>query len=420
MTPRGENRTLGAMRPKSFFCVPISVARLLAGAALSLLCLSRVAVPAFAGGFVHPGALDSREELDFVRAKIREGQQPWKGEFERLRSSPLAVRAPHGLATINSAGPDAAVSRDDAIAAYTQALLWTYSGDAAYAERATAILDAWAQLERFVAGTEQDRLQAGWIGSVFAPAAEIMRGYPGWPPARVGAFQSMFRRAFYPQLNTASFWNGNVDLTEIDAMMSIAVFNDDRSEFREGLQRLSARLPAYIYLSSDGPRPRPIRGDSGDFRKFWYNPVKWVDGLTQETCRDNGHHAQYGLGSALHAAEVAWHQGIDVYSENRVRLTAAMELMARQFLTGSMLGVAPNDSPTPDRYDTWEVGYAHYHDRVGLELPETRRLIVEQIRPRSERATWNLDYETLTHGDLSREAPPSPGGPAGAPSAEKH
>ena len=31
--------------------------------------------------FVHPGALDSRTELDFVKAKIKEGAQPWKGEF---------------------------------------------------------------------------------------------------------------------------------------------------------------------------------------------------------------------------------------------------------------------------------------------------------------------------------------------------
>ena len=49
----------------------------------------------------------------------------------------------------------------------------------------------------------------------------------------------MFKRAFYPQLNTASSWNGNVDLTQIDAMMSIAVFNEDDAEFNEGLRRLT-------------------------------------------------------------------------------------------------------------------------------------------------------------------------------------
>jgi hypothetical protein len=163
---------------------------------------------------------------------------------------------------------------------------------------------------------------------------------------------------------------------------------------------LKARSLAYFYLTSDGAESRPIAGDGGNPQNFWFNPSKWVDGLTQETCRDNGHHSQYGLGSALHAAEVAWHQGVDVYAENKERYTAAMELMASQLLTGSMQGTCSNDISTPDRYDTWEVGYSHYHNRAGVALPNTRKLIVQQIRPRAPRAVWNLVYETLTHADL--------------------
>ena len=77
-----------------------------------------------------------------------------------------------------------------------------------------------------------------------------------------------------------------------------------------------------------------------------------------------------------------------------------MELMAKQFLTGSMQGVCNNDIPDSDRCDTWEVGYNHYHNRAGVDLPNTRKLILEQIRPRAPRAVWNLVYETLTHADL--------------------
>jgi hypothetical protein len=188
-------------------------------------------------------------------------------------------------------------------------------------------------------------------------------------------------------------------------MMSIAVFNEDEEEFKKGLDRLKSRNSAYFYLTSDGARPRPIAGDGGNPQAFWFNPTRWIDGLTQETCRDNGHHSQYALGSALHAAEVAWHQGVDVYTENRERYTAAMELLATQLLTGSMQGTCGNDTSTPDRYDTWEVGYNHYHNRCGVALPNTRKLIVEQVRPRAQRATWNLVYETLTHADLPSVAP---------------
>jgi hypothetical protein len=358
------------------------------------------AASASAMNFVHPGGLNSKAELDFVKAKIQAGAQPWKGEIDLIIRSSYATRGPHGLPNINSRNNDANVSRDDAIAAYTQALLWYFTDDKTYANRSIAILNSWSELQRFTAGSDQDRLQAGWIGAVFAQAAELMRGYRGWTAGEIANLQAMFRRAFYPQLNTASSWNGNVDLTQIDAMMSIAVFNEDEAEFNKGLDRLRVRNRAYFYLTSDGARPQPIAGDGGDPQKFWSNPSKWVDGLNQETCRDNGHHSQFGLGSALHAAEIAWHQGVDVYTENQKRYTAAMELMATQLLTGSMQGMCSNNTSSPDRYDTWEVGYNHYHNRAGVALPNTQKLIVEQIRPKAPRAVWNLVYETLTHADL--------------------
>lgn len=357
-------------------------------------------VAGFSMDFIHPGALSSKAELDFVKGKVQSGENPWRDEFDRMTKSDYAIRTPHGLTYINSKSNDSVLSRDDAIAAYTDALLWYFTGNESYARRSIDILNSWAGLKGFTAGSDQDSLQAGWIGSTFAQAAEIVRLYPGWSAEEISKLQQMFRLAFYPKLNKSSSWNGNVDLTQIDAMMSIAVFNDDESEFKKGLERLKTRSSAYFYLRSDGICPHPIEGDRGDWQKFWSYPLKWVDGLTQETCRDNGHHAQFALGSALHASEVAWHQGVDVYSENQKRYTSSMELLAYQLLSGSMQGVSLNDVPSQDRYDTWEVGYNHYHNRMGVDLPKTRQLILEQIRPRGSRAVWNLDYETLTHADL--------------------
>ena len=54
--------------------------------------------------------------------------------------------------------------------------------------------------------------------------------------------------------------NGNVDLTLFDAMMFLAVFNDDAALFQEGIARLATCVPAYFYLESDGPTPVPIAG----------------------------------------------------------------------------------------------------------------------------------------------------------------
>ena len=105
-----------------------------------------------------------------------------------------------------------------------------------------------------------------------------------------------------------------------------------------------------------------------------------------------------------------------MYTENQERYTAAMELLATQLHTGSMQGTCRNDVASPDRYDTWEVGYNHFHNRVGVDLPNTRKLILEQIRPRAPRAVWNLVYETLTHAELPSTLSPQVVGPASKPS----
>lgn len=350
--------------------------------------------------FVHPGAIDTKENLTFVKQQIAAGKQPWITEFTLLKKSSLLNRSPHASTTVNAQNNNEAnMMRDDALAAYSQALMWTFTNKEIYAKRAIAILNAWSSFTDFTSGSDQDKLQAGWIGAVFAPAAELMRGYGGWSEKEVSNFQAMFKKAFYPQLLTASSWNGNVDLTQIDALISIAVFNEDEVAFNKALSRLEQRSPAYFYLSTDGDKATGIEGDGGNVDHFWANPTQWVDGLTQETCRDNGHHSQYGLASALHAAEVAWNQGVDVYTANQKRYTAALELMAKQLLSNNF-ATCTKTAATKNRFNTWEIGFNHYHNRKGIELPYTQKLINEQIRTNSQRATWNIVYETLTHAEL--------------------
>ena len=91
-----------------------------------------------------------------------------------------------------------------------------------------------------------------------------------------------------------------------------------------------------------------------------------------------------------------------MYGENQERYTAAMELMATQFLSGSMQGVSKNDTPTANRYDAWQVGYNHYHGRKGIPLPNTEKLIEEQIRAKAPRAVCNLAFDMLTHSKLPK------------------
>jgi hypothetical protein len=342
--------------------------------------------------FVHPGALSDKAELEFIKTKIQSGSQPWTNAFQKMRE--LAIPFADSTAPASEEGQKA-----DGQQAYANALAWYFTGDVWYANQAIGILNMWGKTFRGYTPVDgQNQLVAGWIGTLLGSAAEIMTIYPGWARADKERLQAMFRHAFYPALNKMSTWNGNVDLAQIDAMMSIAIFNEDETEFRLAVSRFNERVPAYFYQVSDGVVP-PIPGDGGDVDAFWSYPAKWLDGLTQESCRDNNHHAQYGMASALHAAEIAWHQGVDLYTPYTKRFTDAMELMARQVTSGNMQGTCNNNYTTTDIFDTWEVGYSHYHFRKGMRLPDTRKVLKKAVRKNGV-SDWNIFFETLTHADL--------------------
>ena len=43
-----------------------------------------------AAGFYHPGVLVNRAQLEFIKAKVAAGAQPWKSAFEAAKASELA------------------------------------------------------------------------------------------------------------------------------------------------------------------------------------------------------------------------------------------------------------------------------------------------------------------------------------------
>ena len=376
---------------------PVALALVVTVAAAAMVTLwGRFAPPAAAAephAFVHPGGVVGQAELDFVRERIAAGEEPWATALKKLRDVAIDGR----FATAPTGEAD---QKEHARQAYANALVWATTGEEPAARRAIAILNVWGEtFAGYVPAEGQNLLVAGWIGALLGPAAELLRDHPDWKPVDRARMKRMFTTAFVPALERMSPWNGNVDLTQIDALMNIAVFCEDEKLLTLGVERLRRRSPAYFYLASDTEAARAIEGDGGNVAAFWSQPATWPDGLTQESCRDNGHHAQYALASALHAAEVAWHQGIDLYAEQRERSVAALELLAHQLLERSMLGCcgADRDIATGDLYDTFAVGYHHYHHRLGIDLPHTERLLREEIRRRGQ-SDWNIFFETFTHG----------------------
>jgi Alginate lyase len=366
--------------------------------------------------FRHPGILNNQAELDFIRDRVQAGAEPWKSAFNKLTNSRYASLAytPRPRAVVE-AGPysrpdlGAGDEKSDAIAAYTHALLWQLTGKKAHAEKAIEIMNAWSAVIQEHQGFNAP-LQSSWVGSVFPRAAEIIRYTdPDWKPAEIERFSQMLRKAYLPYIEEGRpGYNGNWELSMIEAMTAIGVFLDDEALFQKGLSMWRKRVPAYFYLTQDGelPVPPPLgnKDAKADLIKYWYGQTTFVDGLAQETCRDFGH-TFYGLAAMVNTAETARQQGIDLYGEEAQRITKAMEFHAAlvlgkpvpPWLGGGQLKISAGS--------TWEIAYNHYHNRMGMELPQTEKLILTRARPTG--ADHHIDWETLTHAELGSQGLPT-------------
>jgi hypothetical protein len=358
--------------------------------------------------FRHPGILNSKESLAFVKAKVAAGEQPWKNAFEKMKALPQASLdyepKPHQEVNCGSASrPDFGCSDEkrDSQAAYLHALLWVVTDDQHHAQKSAQILKAWCILESH--GLSNANLQAGWTGGPFLRAAEILRHtWPDWPKTDQDEFTAMIRRAHLPRVGEPqkSSFNGNWEAVMIETAMSIAVFTDDQKLFDSAIARYKRLLPAYIYGLEDGPVPLTVDPTHFDTRekidKHWHGQTMLFDGLCQETGRDLTH-TQWGLGGLINCAEIAHNQGIDLYSERGNRLLRGMEFHAKYL----------NGAPVPQELQNgrlrganrfcpaWEIGFNHYRYRKNLPMAETQKLLDKnspEIGP-----DHHLGFATLTH-----------------------
>ena len=365
------------------------------------------------GGFVHPGVLVSKAQLDLIKAKVNANVEPWKTIYAQMAASKYGklTYTPTPFVTVvrGASGtpmPGCTEEVDDGHAAIAHAIMYNVTGNTAHADKTIQILNAWSYTLVSHTG-ENAPLQVAWAAENFTRAAEIIR-YTStrWAAADVTKFKTMLNTAFLPLIKNGWPWsNGNWDLAMIDAMMGIGVFNDDQATFDKGVDLFKKRVPAYIYLTSDGEFPVRPTGTSqyatdAAVLALWYWPSTTVGGVTkpkyplvngvsQETCRDFNH-VSLGITSMADAAETAWIQGLDLYSYSNfeTRISKAIEFHST-YLNGATIptwlcggeavyrgsGTSPSVgffSKTPYSLSlNYTVAYNHYANRLAMSLPQT-------------------------------------------------
>ena len=278
-----------------------------------LLLAALVGLSAQAHAYTHPGIPNSVDELATIKNNL--DKQPWKRGYELLAADG------HSSLNYTMQGPFANVSRagsydanlgpwgQDMTAVYNLARMWYFTGNPDYAIKAREILIQWATVHTSFSGNESG-LALGDAAVNYAGGASILRGtWSGWTASDTTAVKNYFSNVLWP----AAMGGGNVlgpankGAIYMESGIAIAAFCDDTAKFNQVVN-------LYRTFHGSGLMDTLPTGQMG------------------ETGRDAGH--AFGTLNALaFVAEVAWKQGVDLYSELDNRLLACGEYYSRNTFT---------------------------------------------------------------------------------------
>lgn len=394
--------------------------------------------------FVHPGMLSSQSDLDEIRRDVRDRHEPRYSAYMSLRARRREFldhettppddgiyhyyesgRVPHycdyrsdpsreSCRCPQCTDEDRLNLQSDGEAAYGSALLgWVDDDDRLYA-KSREILRAWIDgMEGVDCDEDRGHGGDGVLGTshswpIMIWAAEILRAHhDGWTAEDTADFSRFLREIVLPytvepyegwrgaeclMASYHDFWRhvdkGNWATWGTACRMSIAVFTEDEALFAQSMTDYRYHVESYIGCEVvDGGAC--TQGPSGQ---------------AMETCRSDGdlHHTQMGIAPLVAAAEIAMHQGFDLYGHVDTEGPDAGVGLRRGLLFHAPFVNYPERGSdatwpceTPLRtlstrpWAMWEIAHRRYGDAEMLD-------VARSYRPGMR--TSRIGFDTLTHG----------------------
>ena len=362
-------------------------------------CLTGVwlSISLIAKDLIHPGGILNSQEIKLMRARVAKGAPPWDAAaqqvFNKARlsytSTPLSYiyigRGGYHLENgVWSQEEDKVrqhrimINDGERCVAFTYAYLLT--NKITYAEKSIEIMKAWNQKctkiysmpnapngGEIIKGNEGSNaaLELGWMLADLVRSAEILKyTYPRWSASGAEKEVLSFCDRALPHMNypfematwkKPNNWHGTI----FEAKMMIAIFKNDEPLFRELCSQFE-NLMIKQGISSDG--------------------------LTTDTRRDPWHGQAY-LAGLCQCAEIAYHQGINLFGVDNNKILRCMEAHAN-------FGLKHDWSFVP----VWEIGYNHYKNRCKLPMPKTEAFINKfSTKARPDDIQFHWGWQFLTH-----------------------
>ncbi|MDP4209374.1 MAG: LamG-like jellyroll fold domain-containing protein [Bacteroidota bacterium] len=331
-----------------------------------LLFIMGISPTIIAQTFVHPGVPFTAYDLAQLKANIT--KEPWLTGYNALKNDPKSQL------TYGMQGPFATVTRapnlnnaqwiSDMQAIHNLTFMWVFTGDAAYAQKATDMLDAWAVTNTTWGGGENN-LDIGDQVTYLVPAADILKSmFSGWTAANTTHVNNYFANVLYPTSWVPNpLRDHNKGALQLKIALSIAAFLDDPIKFNQAIE-------VYRMDAGGGLRNSLPNGEVADAGRDDH----W-----------NGQIQALGWG-----AEVAFKQGVDMFAELDNRMLAIGELYNHYSMYPGDLTYIPLGGYST-YYTTWGItpGYRHnelplnniihtaYSLRKGIPTPYTDEMLTK-------------------------------------------
>lgn len=336
--------------------------------------------------FRHPGIFLTQARLDsFKAAQNSANPSVLKTGYQAVMNDSRSAytyshQALSNVQVVGSAiGSQEARFKNDAQAAYLNALRWVKTGDARHRDKAMAILNDWGRTFRSFSvqsGTNsaQVQLEAAWMLPVWVSAAEIIRHYnngeAGWSQADITTFNGFVDR----QYNEAAKARTRVNNWAVSAglaMMAAGAYQDNGTRYAAGLTRITEMIPLSVFSSGE------------------------VNELKARDCT----HPQYNLEGLAQAAEIAVIQAGDTSvwmwkasGETTPRLAKGLEYMAKSLQSGTGVRNCKGQHLEAGYMDIAVNGYMNR----GVAIPNFQAL-AKARRPDGGSMQF-LGFTTATHG----------------------
>ncbi|MDB5262831.1 MAG: Polysaccharide lyase family 8, super-sandwich domain protein [Adhaeribacter sp.] len=242
---------------------------------ITLIIFVLLSVLQQAVGYVHPGGMHPKKQLDFVKKKVQQKQQPYYDAYRQLiaHADSALQEKTNALADFNVPGyyTDAKMHRinskvlqTDGFNAYACALAYQLSGEKKYAEKSLAFLMAWANTNTTYSNADGSLVMA-YSGTSMIMAAELLLPYKGWPAKDKEKFMGWARNVYRKAANEIRTRKNNwADWGRYGSILT-AFLLDDKAEVAENIRLIKSDL--FHKIAPDGHMPEEVKRQGNG---IWY------------------------------------------------------------------------------------------------------------------------------------------------------